>query len=69
MDIANRNQNQIDAIQRDLPDAIEKPIVMKLNMNAVPFMDIILSGNMDGRSHELADASERPLRQIAELVK
>jgi len=57
VDIANQEiKDKIDAIQRDLPDAIEKPIVMKLNMNAVPFMDIILSGNMDGRElYELAD--------------
>ncbi|MCB5246795.1 MAG: efflux RND transporter permease subunit [Candidatus Cloacimonetes bacterium] len=57
VDIANQEiKDHVDAIQRELPDAIEKPVVMKLNMNAVPFMDIILSGNMDSRElYELAD--------------
>ncbi len=57
VDIANQEiKDKVDAIQRELPDAIEKPVVMKLNMNAVPFVDIILSGNMDSRKlFELAD--------------
>ena len=57
VDIANQEiKDKVDAISRELPDAIEKPVVMKLNMNAMPFMDIILSGNMDARElYELAD--------------
>ncbi len=57
VDIANQEiKDKVDAIIRELPDAIEKPVVMKMNMNAVPFMDIILSGNMDARElFELAD--------------
>lgn len=57
VDIANQEiKDKVDAILRELPDAIEKPVVMKLNMNAVPFMDIILSGNLDSRElFELAD--------------
>lgn len=57
VDIANQEvKDKVDAILRDLPEQVEKPVVMKLNMNTRPFMDIILSGKLDARElHELAD--------------
>jgi HAE1 family hydrophobic/amphiphilic exporter-1 len=56
-DLANQEiKDKVDANLRELPDAVEKPVVMKLNMNAQPFMDIILSGKLDGRElYNLAD--------------
>ncbi|HQF81795.1 MAG TPA: efflux RND transporter permease subunit [Candidatus Syntrophosphaera thermopropionivorans] len=57
VDIANQEiKDKIDAIIRDLPSDLQKPIVQKMDINAIPFMDIILSGNLDGKAlYELAD--------------
>ncbi|MBW6514273.1 MAG: efflux RND transporter permease subunit [Candidatus Syntrophosphaera sp.] len=61
IDIANQEiKDKVDGIIRELPANTEKPIVMKLDINARPFMDVILSGNMDGRAlYELADTKLR----------
>jgi hydrophobic/amphiphilic exporter-1 (mainly G- bacteria), HAE1 family len=57
IDIANQEvKDKVDTILRDLPADTERPIVMKLDINAQPFMDVILSGNLDGRAlYELAE--------------
>ncbi|HOV16844.1 MAG TPA: efflux RND transporter permease subunit [Candidatus Cloacimonadota bacterium] len=48
--------DKIDAIIANLPDDAEKPAVQKLDVNAFPFMLLVLSGDLDGRSlYELAD--------------
>jgi len=57
VDIANQEvKDKVDAILRDLPSDLQKPIVQKMDINAIPFMDLVLSGNMDGKAlYELAD--------------
>ncbi|MDD2227777.1 MAG: efflux RND transporter permease subunit, partial [Candidatus Cloacimonetes bacterium] len=57
VDIANQEvKDKVDAILRDFPAAAEKPVIQKLDFGAMPFLDIVLSGNMDGKAlYELAD--------------
>lgn len=57
VDIANQEvKDKVDNILRDLPSGAEKPQVQKFNFSAFPFMDVILSGNIDSREmYELAD--------------
>ncbi|NLO11749.1 MAG: efflux RND transporter permease subunit, partial [Candidatus Cloacimonetes bacterium] len=57
VDIANSEvKDKLDAIIRDLPTSAEKPVVQKFDFSAMPFMDIVLSGNIDSRElYELAD--------------
>ncbi len=56
-DIANQEiKDTVDGISRDLPASAERPLIRKLDYNAMPFMDIVLSGNLDGRElYELAE--------------
>lgn len=57
VNIANQEvKDQVDAVVREFPTDVEKPVIQKLNINAFPFMDIILTGKMDGKAlYELAD--------------
>ncbi|HNT53024.1 MAG TPA: efflux RND transporter permease subunit, partial [Candidatus Syntrophosphaera sp.] len=51
VDIANQEiKDQVDAVIREFPDDVDRPVVQKLNINAFPFMDIVLSGEQDGRA-------------------
>lgn len=51
VDIANQEiKDQVDAVLREFPDDVDRPVVQKLNINAFPFMDIVLSGEQDGRA-------------------
>lgn len=57
VDIANQEvKDKIDAVINTLPTDAEKPVTSKIDLGAFPFMDIVLSGNMDGKAlYELAD--------------
>lgn len=57
INIANQEvKDQVDAIIREFPTDVKKPVIQKLNINAFPFLDIILTGKMDGKAlYELAD--------------
>ncbi len=57
VDIANQEvKDKIDTILRDFPDNTEAPIVQKIDFSSSPFMDVVLTGNVDGRElYELAD--------------
>lgn len=57
VDIANQElKDKVDAIIRELPSDAEKPTVQKFDIGAFPFMDVVISGNMDGKAlYELAD--------------
>ena len=53
-------KDKVDAIMRDLPDGIDRPTVQKFNFSAFPFMDLVLTGDMDDRElYELADGKLR----------
>ncbi|MFW5629130.1 MAG: efflux RND transporter permease subunit [Candidatus Cloacimonadaceae bacterium] len=57
VNIANAEvKDKVDGILRELPDGVERPSVQKFDFSAMPFMDLVLSGNMDSRDlYELAD--------------
>ncbi|MDD3535798.1 MAG: efflux RND transporter permease subunit [Candidatus Cloacimonetes bacterium] len=61
VDVASSEvKDKVDAILRDLPSDIERPSVQKFDFSAFPFMDIVLSGDMDPREmYELADSRLR----------
>ena len=50
VDVANQEvKDKVDQILNKLPSDAEKPIVQKIDINAFPIMDIILSGDVDTR--------------------
>ncbi|RLD15875.1 AcrB/AcrD/AcrF family protein, partial [candidate division KSB1 bacterium] len=50
VDVANQEvKDKVDQILNDLPSDAKKPIVQKIDINAFPIMDLILSGNVDPR--------------------
>ena len=57
VDVASREVgDKIDAIMANLPMDSQKPTVQKIDVNAFPFLEMVLSGNIDGRDlYELAD--------------
>lgn len=49
-------KDKVDGVLRELPDGVERPSVQKFDFSSFPFMDLVLSGDMDGRElFELAD--------------
>lgn len=53
-------KDKVEAILRDMPDGIERPTVQKFNFSSFPFMDLVLTGDMDDRElYELADGKLR----------
>jgi HAE1 family hydrophobic/amphiphilic exporter-1 len=50
VDVANQEvKDKIDQILNQLPSDAKKPIIQKIDINAFPIMDIVLSGNIDPR--------------------
>ncbi len=61
IDIANQEvKDKVDAILNDLPTDAEKPIIQKININAEPIIDVVLSGNQD--MTKLYDLADKKLR-------
>jgi HAE1 family hydrophobic/amphiphilic exporter-1 len=49
-------KDKVDGVLRDLPDGVDRPSVQKFDFSSFPFMDLVLSGDMDSREmFELAD--------------
>ncbi|MDD4231887.1 MAG: efflux RND transporter permease subunit [Candidatus Cloacimonetes bacterium] len=49
-------KDKVDGVLNDLPDGVDRPSVQKFDFSAFPFMDLVLSGDMDSRElYELAD--------------
>jgi HAE1 family hydrophobic/amphiphilic exporter-1 len=67
VDIANQEvKDKVDAILREFPTNSEKPVVQKFDFSSSPFMDLVLSGNMD--SKQMYDLAENKLRdQISQI--
>jgi HAE1 family hydrophobic/amphiphilic exporter-1 len=57
VNVANQEvKDKIDAIITQFPTDAQKPVVQKIDINAFPFMDIVLTGNIDGKAlYEIAD--------------
>lgn len=50
VDVANQEvKDKVDQILNELPSDAEKPIIQKIDINAFPIMDIVLSGEVDPR--------------------
>ena len=50
VDVANQEvKDKVDQILNELPSDAKKPIIQKIDINAFPIMDIVLSGDMDTR--------------------
>ncbi len=58
---------KIDAILNDLPEAAEKPKVMKLDINATPIITLALTGNVP--VDELYDYADNKLRDRFAVVR
>lgn len=53
-------KDKVDGILRELPSGIERPSVQKFDFSSFPFMDLVLSGDMDPRElYEIADGTLR----------
>lgn len=61
IDVANQEvKDKVDAILNNLPTDAQKPIIQKLDINAEPIIDIVLSGNLP--MTELYDLADKKLR-------
>ncbi len=61
VDIANQEvKDKIDAIISELPKDAEKPIIQKVDLQAFPVVDVVLSGDADPR--DLYKVADRTLR-------
>jgi len=50
VDVANQEvKDKVDQILNELPEDANKPIIQKIDINAAPIMDIVLSGEKDSR--------------------
>ncbi len=68
IDVANQEvKEKVDGILNDLPDDAELPIVQKVDLQAMPIMDLIFSGNMS--AIELYDYADLRLKdQFAQIA-
>jgi HAE1 family hydrophobic/amphiphilic exporter-1 len=61
IDIAQQEvKEKVDAILNSLPADAERPIIQKIDINAEPIIDIVLSGNLE--MTELYDIADKTLR-------
>ena len=61
VDIASQEvKDKIDAILNNLPKDAQKPIIQKMDINAEPIIDIVLSGNLEMK--KLYDLADKKLR-------
>ncbi len=72
VDVANQEvKDKIDAIMRDFPANTEAPVVQKFDFTAFPFMDVVLTGKLNGKElYELADTKVKDqFSQIAGVAQ
>ncbi len=61
VDVASQEiGDKIDAIINNLPTDAQKPAIQKIDVNAFPFLELVLSGNIDGR--ELYDLADKKIK-------
>ncbi|NOY60885.1 MAG: efflux RND transporter permease subunit, partial [Calditrichaeota bacterium] len=61
VDIASQEvKDKIDAILNNLPKDAQKPIIQKMDINAEPIIDVVLSGNLEMK--KLYDLADKKLR-------
>ncbi|MBN2009998.1 efflux RND transporter permease subunit [candidate division KSB1 bacterium] len=61
IDIAAQEvKEKVDVILNDLPDDAEQPIIQKVDINAKPVIDVVMSGNLEmTKLYDLADKTLR----------
>ncbi len=72
VNIANQEvKDKVDEIINDLPTDAKKPIIQKVDFNAIPIVDVVLSGTGDSRQlYEIADKTLKDrFSQIAGVAK
>lgn len=64
-------RDKIDAIISIMPSDAQKPTIQKIDINAFPFLELVLSGDIDGRAlYELADKKVKDrLSQLQGVAK
>lgn len=68
VDVANQEvKDQVDVILNDLPGDAELPIIQKVDIQAFPIIDILLSGELDRR--ELYEFSDKVLKDRFSQIK
>ncbi len=68
IDVASAEvKDKVDAIMRQMPDGIDRPTVQKFDMSSFPFMDLVLTGDMDPR--ELYDLADGSLKERISQIK
>lgn len=61
VDVASQEiGDKIDAIINSLPADAQKPAIQKIDVNAFPFLELVLSGNIDGR--DLFDLADKKIK-------
>jgi HAE1 family hydrophobic/amphiphilic exporter-1 len=60
-------KDKVDGVLRDLPDGVDRPSVQKFDFSSFPFMDLVLTGDMDPR--ELYELADGPLRERLSQIK
>lgn len=60
-------KDKVDATLRDMPEGVERPSVQKFDFSSFPFMDLVLTGDMDPR--ELYDLADGPLKERISQIK
>lgn len=53
-------KDKVEAILNSLPQDVERPIIQKMDINAEPIIDVVLSGNLE--TTELYDIADKTLR-------
>jgi HAE1 family hydrophobic/amphiphilic exporter-1 len=68
VNVANQDiKDKVDSILNDLPDSAELPIVEKVDINAMPIIDILLSGNMEMR--DLTEVADKRVKDRLSQIK
>ncbi|MDX9801452.1 MAG: efflux RND transporter permease subunit [Spirochaetia bacterium] len=67
-DVANQEvKSKIDAIKNDLPDDAYDPVVDKFDIQAIPVVDVMLSGNIP--MQELYDIADSRIKELLSQIE
>lgn len=61
---AQEVRDKVDLIKNDLPDGTDAPVIMKLNVDAIPVLNVIVSGDRD-----IIDLTEIARKQVKENIE
>lgn len=68
VNVANQEvKDKVDEIMNDLPEDAEDPLIQKIDLQATPIIDIVLSGDIDPR--ELYEIADKELKDRFSQIK